>query len=89
MQATYLPSHRRHGIPVGTAMRFLQRVHEIVRHKKPERLAIFFDTPEPTSRQALNPQYKKAKRNILPDALRAQFPLTVRSMSLCVIYFLP
>ncbi len=57
-------------------MRFVQRIHEIVRHKKPERLAIFFDTPDKTSRQASNPNYK-SRRGVMPNALRAQFPLTV------------
>ncbi|KAH9105165.1 hypothetical protein AeMF1_018942 [Aphanomyces euteiches] len=62
---------------VGTAMRFVQRLHEILRAKNATRFAVFFDTPHVTKRQLGNAQYKpKHRKRMMPHALRAQFPVT-------------
>ncbi|KAF0685061.1 Aste57867_22989 [Aphanomyces stellatus] len=65
--------------PVGSAVRFVQRVREIVHAKQAARLAIFFDTPMQTQRQVGNTNYKPSHRKrVMPNALRAQFPTTIQ-----------
>ncbi|RHY40514.1 hypothetical protein DYB30_010065 [Aphanomyces astaci] len=66
---------------IGAAVRFVQRVREIVHAKQANRLAIMFDTPQTSQRQLANDMYKPAHRKrTMAQHLRSQFPITIDTL---------
>jgi DNA polymerase-1 len=58
----------------GAAMTMARMLLQLVNQHKPTHLAAVFDTPEPTFRHKLYPEYK-ANRDEMPEDLRPQIPL--------------
>lgn len=52
-------------------------VFDIIKKQEPTHLAVAFDTPEPTFRHEVFPEYK-AQRDALPEDIADQFPLVDR-----------
>ena len=52
---------------------FANTVLDIIKKEKPTHIAAAFDTPEPTERHRIFPDYK-AQRDALPEDIGAQFP---------------
>jgi DNA polymerase-1 len=63
---------------------FVNAVLRLVAEEKPEYLAVVFDTPEPTFRHKLYPDYK-ATREKMPDEMRDQFPRILEFLRLTKI----
>ncbi|MCX7912977.1 MAG: DNA polymerase I [Thermodesulfovibrionales bacterium] len=61
------------GFPTNAIYIFTNMLFKILREKKPERIAIAFDTPAPTERHILYEDYK-ATRPQMPDDLAVQIP---------------
>ncbi|RQM23538.1 hypothetical protein B5M09_000848 [Aphanomyces astaci] len=74
---------------IGAAVRFVQRVREIVHAKQANRLAIMFDTPQTSQRQLANDMYKPVHRKrTMAQHLRSQFPIaidTLKALGVAVI----
>jgi DNA polymerase-1 len=49
-------------------------VMDIIKREEPTHIAVAFDTPEPTQRHIIYPQYK-AQRDAMPEDIGAQLPL--------------
>jgi len=62
------------GTPTHVVLGTARILMKILREEQPEAIAAVFDTPEPTSRHALFPEYK-ANRLQAPEDLSAQIPL--------------
>ena len=58
----------------GAAYTFVRLVLQLLEKHKPTHIACVFDTPEPTFRHVLYPEYK-ANRDAMPEDLRPQIPL--------------
>ena len=58
----------------GAAYTFTRLVLQLLEKHKPTHIACVFDTPEPTFRHALYPEYK-ANRAEMPEDLRPQIPM--------------
>jgi DNA polymerase-1 len=58
----------------GAALTFVRIVLQLLEKHKPSHIACVFDTPEPTFRHELYPEYK-ANRDAMPEDLRPQIPL--------------
>lgn len=58
----------------GAAMTMARMLLQILRQHQPTHIACVFDTPEPTFRHQLSPEYK-ANRSEMPEDLRPQIPL--------------
>jgi DNA polymerase-1 len=58
----------------GAAYTFVRIVLQLLDKHKPTHIACVFDTPEPTFRHLLYPEYK-ANRDAMPEDLRPQIPL--------------
>ena len=58
----------------GAALTFVRIVLLLLEKHKPSHIACVFDTPEPTFRHLLYPEYK-ANRDAMPEDLRPQIPL--------------
>ncbi len=58
----------------GAAYTFTRLVLQLVEKHKPTHIACVFDTPEPTFRHEIYPEYK-ANRDAMPEDLRPQIPL--------------
>src|ERR1700716_315294 len=72
------------GEPTGAVLGLLNMLHQMVKEASPDRIAVVFDAPGRTFRDALFEQYK-AHRPTMPDELRSQVqPLydTVAAMGL-------
>ncbi len=63
-----------HGMDVGMIYGFLLSLLAVLRREKPDYFAVTFDTPAPTFRHAIFPEYK-ANRPPLDESIRAQLPL--------------
>jgi DNA polymerase-1 len=61
------------GRPTNAVYGFTNMLLKIIREKKPDALAVSFDTPHPTERHELFEDYK-AHRPETPDELTSQFP---------------
>ncbi len=73
------------GIPTNAVYGFVGMLNRVLREKGPEYVAIALDTPEPTFRHDLSPDYK-ANRPPMPEDLSAQLPYIKR---LIVAYRIP
>ena len=58
----------------GAALTFVRIVLQLLEKHKPSHIACVFDTPEPTFRHEIYPEYK-ANRDAMPEDLRPQIPL--------------
>ena len=58
----------------GAAYTFTRLVLQLLEKHKPTHIACVFDTPEPTFRHELYPEYK-ANRDAMPEDLRPQIPM--------------
>ena len=58
----------------GAAYTFTRLVLQLLEKHKPTHIACVFDTPEPTFRHKLYPEYK-ANRDAMPEDLRPQIPM--------------
>ena len=58
----------------GAALTFVRIVLQLLEKHKPSHIACVFDTPQPTFRHELYPDYK-ANRDAMPEDLRPQIPL--------------
>lgn len=61
------------GLPTNATFGFIQIVQKIVKDYDPEYLVVVFDTPAPTFRHKLYPEYK-ANRPPMPEDLSVQIP---------------
>ena len=61
------------GENTGAVFAFLNSLLKIIDEQQPDYLAAVFDTPEPTFRHKLYPEYK-ATRQKMPDEMREQLP---------------
>ncbi|HEY5996724.1 MAG TPA: 5'-3' exonuclease H3TH domain-containing protein, partial [Candidatus Deferrimicrobiaceae bacterium] len=62
------------GTPTNAVLGTARILIKILRQENPDAIAAVFDTPEPTPRHALFPEYK-ANRLKVPEELSVQFPL--------------
>ncbi|MBI3268705.1 MAG: DNA polymerase I [Planctomycetes bacterium] len=65
------------GLPTGAVHGYGQMVLRILKEERPDFLAVVFDEPGPTFRDAIDPQYK-ANRPPLAEELSVQFPYIFR-----------
>jgi DNA polymerase-1 len=65
------------GIPTNAIYGFGGMLNRVLREKRPNHIAIALDTPEPTFRHTLSPDYK-ANRPRMPEDLSAQIPYIKR-----------
>jgi DNA polymerase-1 len=68
------------GFPTNAIYGFTNMLLKIIREKKPDGIAVFFDTPEPTERHRMYEAYK-AHRPETPPALVQQLPHIRRMIS--------
>jgi DNA polymerase-1 len=61
------------GVPTNAILGFANMLAKLLREHRPERIAVVFDAPGPTFRDALYQGYKQA-RPPMPDELRPQIP---------------
>jgi len=61
------------GVPTNAIYGFVQILHRLVESRRPDYMAIVFDTPAPCFRHELYPAYK-ANRQAQPEDLSAQIP---------------
>lgn len=61
------------GFPTNAIYGFAQTLHKILKEHAPEYLAVVFDTPGPTFRHEVYPEYK-ANRPPMPEDLSVQIP---------------
>jgi DNA polymerase-1 len=61
------------GLPTNAIYIFTNMIFKVLREKKPDAIAIAFDTPEPTERRIIYENYK-AQRPETPDDLLIQIP---------------
>jgi len=67
------------GLPTNATYGFTQIVQKIVKDHAPEYLAVVFDTPSPTFRHRIFPEYK-ANRPPMPEDLSVQIPWIKRML---------
>ena len=60
---------------------FVNAVIRLLTEEKPEYLSVVFDTPEPTFRHKIYPEYK-ATREKMPDEMRQQYPRIIEFLEL-------
>ena len=65
------------GMNTAAVFVFTNTLLDIVRNAKPTHLAVVFDTPEPTHRHRIYPEYK-AQRDAMPEDLSAAMPYLFR-----------
>lgn len=65
------------GLPTHVIFGFTNMLYKVLREKKPDYLAVVFDSEKPTQRHRLFEAYK-AHRPQMPDALAAQIPYVFR-----------
>lgn len=63
---------------------FVNGIIRLLSEEKPDYLTVIFDTPEPTFRHQLYPEYK-ATREKMPDEMRQQFPRIIEFLNLLEI----
>jgi len=63
-----------HGRPVNAVFGFAQSLLNLLQKLEPTHAVVLFDRPEPTHRHKIFPGYK-AKREVVPEDLKAQIPL--------------
>ncbi len=68
------------GVPTNAVYGFLTMVLKLLRSERPTHLAVVFDAPGPTFRDALFPEYK-ANREAMPDELASQLSLVRRAVA--------
>lgn len=73
------------GLNTSAVFVFVNTLEEILRNHSPSHIAVAFDTPEPTPRHIMYPQYK-AQREAMPEDLQLAIPMIVR---LCEAYRIP
>lgn len=73
------------GINTSSVFVFTNTIEELLRHHNPSHIAVAFDTPEPTPRHTLYPDYK-AQREAMPEDLQLAIPMILR---LCEAYRIP
>jgi DNA polymerase I len=71
------PLSTSNGLPTHAVLGFVNMINRLVREKKPQYLAIAFDSRGPVFRHALYPQYK-ANRPPMPEDLSVQIPYIKR-----------
>ncbi len=75
------------GFPTNAVLGFTQMLRKLLREEMPERVAVVFDAPGPSFRDALYADYK-ATRDAQPEDLTRQFPIVreiVEAMGLPVL----
>ena len=66
----------RQQVSTGALYGFIKTIWKLEDIEKPDTLAIFFDSKEPTRHHALHPEYK-AQRSATPEALISQIPILI------------
>jgi DNA polymerase-1 len=72
--APYPPLRTSKGFPTKAVHGFTQMLRKLLREEAPSHVAVVFDVPGPSFREALYPEYK-ATREAQPEDLSAQFPV--------------
>ena len=62
------------GFPTNAIYGFVQTLNKVIKEQHPEYLAVVFDTPGPTFRHGIYPEYK-ANRPPMPEDLAKQIPV--------------
>jgi DNA polymerase-1 len=68
------PLSTKDGFPTGAIYGFMRMLLSIIKNEKPRYLAVVFDSPAPSKREAVYKEYK-AGRPKMPDPLKVQIPL--------------
>jgi DNA polymerase-1 len=68
------------GIPTNATLGFVNMLMKLLRDTRPEYVVVVWDSPGPTRRKRLYPEYK-ANRDATPEDLRAQIPYIRRAVA--------
>ncbi|MBF0510383.1 MAG: DNA polymerase I, partial [Deltaproteobacteria bacterium] len=75
------------GTPTNAVMVFGNMLLKILKEKKPKHIGVIFDSPEPSFRKDIYPDYK-ANRSTMPEDLVVQIPVILQLIELLGIFHL-
>ncbi|MDR3629345.1 MAG: DNA polymerase I [Desulfocapsaceae bacterium] len=79
-----VPLSNSRGVPTHAVLGFVNIIHRLLKEKKPEYMAVAFDSRGPVFRHEMYPDYK-ANRPSMPEDLAVQIPYIKRFVAACNI----